>query len=644
MRVLLRLAISLIRAGGWLRAGSVAGAHVLGVAILLGAQALPDAVHPGGLADNPVARNQFTAIVGVLVVPVAILLLTVGRMSSGVRDRRLASLRLLGMSTGRSVIVAALENAIVALAGSLAGLAAFLALTPAVERWVAAGPAWFVAPLRTTPTTAALTIAGVVALSVVVATAPMGRLLTDPRSERTESARRTPSPWRLVLLVPTTAVLGWLTQVDLVTTSNKTVALALLTGGLLGAVTIALAAPVLASWAARVLVRRRSTGLLLAGRAIQVAPASASRLVAGIGVVVYLVMASAAVLGAFQSTPQYRYAEQVLTDGPQEIRVMTAGADTRPPIEDLDAVADHLMTVEGVHGWVPDYVAVDAQCDPASSGAPCAEIFIGTCEQLQLLIVAEGCRDDRAAAVEWLPSDRSIDEIGVPPDVDDLGGVVELRTLDEEWLAVPLDAEPIRYDPEATLEEWVYPSQIGVFVPIDLVREEIGEPARITMIADGGTAVQAEVITMAEQLGMEAWAYPTWDYDEVLRVRTVVWTLCAIVVGIGLFALALTSVDRALERRRAVARQVAIGVPLRVLRTGQVLQTLIPLLASLALALPCGWLLFEAYRHVVELPVIPARDVLTVFLAATAIGTVVVSAVTLPLTRSRLTADLLRTE
>jgi len=56
-------------------------------------------------------------------------------------------------------------------------------------------------------------------------------------------------------------------------------------------------------------------------------------------------------------------------------------------------------------------------------------------------------------------------------------------------------------------------------------------------------------------------------------------------LGLGLLGLVMAAVDRVLERRRAVAALVVVGVPLRTLRWAQVLLLLIPLMAGAAPAI-----------------------------------------------------------
>ncbi len=173
---------------------------------------------------------------------------------------------------------------------------------------------------------------------------------------------------------------------------------------------------------------------------------------------------------------------------------------------------------------------------------------------------------------------------------------------------------------------------------------------RVDAVAVGGVEVQRRVAAWAEGRGYVASPYPRTDYDGIQGWRTAALTLCGVVVGVGLLVLALTAADRARERCRPVARLVAIGVPPRVLRVGQVVQTLVPTVVTAALALGSGVVALAAYlteataaTEARATTLIDARS-WVVLLAAVSAGMLLVGLATVPLIRTRMTPDLLRQE
>lgn len=90
-----------------------------------------------------------TAIVLAVALPVVALAATIGRLSASLRDRRLANLRLLGLTPLQPRVVAATEVGLAAVAGTAIGLIAFFALRPVLASADLAGREWSAAALQT---------------------------------------------------------------------------------------------------------------------------------------------------------------------------------------------------------------------------------------------------------------------------------------------------------------------------------------------------------------------------------------------------------------------------------------------------------------------------------------------------------------
>lgn len=615
---------------------AILGGTTVAEALLLTTAGVPAALYGAQVPVDAQERARIWAVLAFSAVPALVLLLTATRASAAARDRRLAALRLLGLSAPRTAVVAATENGLQSLVGALAGVGLFLAAAPIVTTLVGAGPGWFQAPLRATTTAVLLSVAGVVAASAVLSVLSVRSLLTRPITARSEGAPRPQNPWRLALLAAAVLVLTPLAVFGSRTAWMQTTAgLALLSAGAIaGALAIYATTPLVTAALARRLGTRAGPATLLAARSVENEPGSTARLVAGLGVTVYLVIAALTVLTAYESAPQFRYAAQTIGDGPQIIHVTTTQGGG---ISDRELAA--LTAVPGVDAVVPTYSSANPPCT-ADGCSP--RVIIGTCDDLTRVMAVTGCHDDRAGLISSTES-----TVGAQPPLDpDPASAPATLTLAvgprEEVLQVRLRPALIQ-DAAATARRWVYPSTYQVFVPRSLAQAAGLAPDGADVIATGGTDVQ-QAVALAAATSLSVTPYPLWDYDQVMRVRTAVTALCALCITVGLLSLAMTAADRALEHRHTVARLVAVGTPPRTPRAAQLQQTLTPLVAATLLAGALGALLARAFAAIAGWPALTGTTQLALVLTATVIGAALVATTTLPLLRTRLTPDLLRRE
>ncbi|MEL7976962.1 FtsX-like permease family protein [Isoptericola sp. F-RaC21] len=644
MSATLALGLRLVRAGGPLRAWSIAAGNAVGVVLLLVAVSLPAAIYPDPV-ERAFARVQLAGIDLFLLLPAVVLLVTVGRLSSGVRDRRLAALRMIGVAPGRVRAVAAVENGALALAGAVVGAVATVLAAPAASRAVVDGPGWLTQPLDVSWPAAAATVAAVAVLSVVVGTgATWNREL--PGRARSEATARVPRPWRLVVLALGLSSLGLLALAEPGSLTGYDTGL-FLGGAAVTVVGIALVTPLVTSWVARVLVRSRGVVAVLAGRSVQVDAAGASRVVAGLGAATFLAIGALAVIGAFENTPQYRYALQSVEDGPQKIWLDATNLDEDPDATLEPGALRGLTRVPGVLGVVPSRGA-SLPCDPEVDTGACGSVFVGTCAELALVAAQTGCSDQRAA---WLVPDRTdvenVGDLGYAAGRDPSTPIVlttDEADPDAPQATIQTSGPPVVVDVAEQSDRWIYGSGDIAFVPVAQAPEAFQAFSRADVVAAGGVDVQQRVAAWAEAQGYTAWPYPVDDVEEVDRVRAAVLTLAGLALGVGLLVLALTATDRAVERRRAVARQVMVGVPGGVLRAGQLVQVLVPVTISAALGAGCGLVLARAYARMGGIDDLlgPGRWGLAVALVVG--GGVLVALATVPLIRTRITPELLRRE
>ena len=643
----LDLAWRLARAGGRFRTVAVVAGNAIGTTLFLLTLAIPAAIRDPRQEITSDERLLAMSVVVFLCLPITVLLMSIGRLSASTRDRCLASLRMLGLSPARTRLVAGLENGILSGIGAILGLAASLGVVPLVEA-AATGQGWLLQPLGLSWASTGLVCAGLVLLSMVVSLAPTRSLQRGPMQVRRIGVTARPSVWRVFPLVAGAGVL--VTVLALPTTtenpviSQATMAYMMLTGAFLAGIGLLIALPVAVRGVAD-LITRHSGGVMarLAARRLQAEPASTVRTVAGLTIAVFLITGATGVLAAFQALPQYATARQAYEEGPQYHLIImrpASYADTGT-IEDAEALpstkvlARQLQDTAGVQAVIPHYSIESTGCEP-SDGGSCGNVFVGTCAQFALLQTVPGCRDDTVSLINssWSPRHTP--------------GRYETITL------VNGNGKTATVTPSATIlvaddEAWARSSsQASLFVPLTSpqIAPILGNPTAFNVLTGPGQAPRTTVKVIADRLGVEVHLEDLEVYQGVQGYQLLLSTLAAIVLGIGLLAVLITTIDRAIERRRQVASQVALGVPIRVLRGSQLLQTLLPLWLGLVAAIGLGYLTVLAYLKMgaADTPVAAPTDTIATMAVAALVGAAVVGAATLPGIGARLSPDLLRRE
>jgi hypothetical protein len=636
----------LARAGGRFRTIAVVAGNAIGTTLFLLTMAIPAAVRDPHQAITSDERLLAMSVVVFLCLPITVLLMSIGRLSASTRDRRLASLRMLGLSPARTRLVAGLENGILSGLGAILGLAASLGVVPLVEA-AATGQGWLLQPLGLSWASTGLVCAGLVLLSVVVSLAPTRSLQRGPMQVRRVGATARPSLWRVLPLVAGAGVL--VTVLALPTTtenpviSQATMAYMMLTGAFLAGIGLLIALPVAVRGVAD-LVTRHSGGVMarLAARRLQAEPASTVRTVAGLTIAVFLITGATGVLAELQALPQYASARQAYEEGPQHHLIIARPANNTDAgsQKDTDALrstkvlARQLQDAAGVQSVIPSYsIGVAGSC-----GSPedfCGNVFVGTCADLALIQPVQGCRDDTVSIITTpLAGIPSVERqsLGLVNGAGNTATVTPSHTIlvtsDKAW------ARSF--------------SQASLFIPVTSpqIAPILGNPTAFDVLTGPGQAPRTTVKAIADRLGVEVHLEDLEVYQGVQGYQLLLSTLAVIVLGIGLLAVLITTIDRAIERRRQVAGQVALGVPIRVLRGSQLVQTLVPLWLGLVAAVGLGYLTVLAYLKLgaADAPVAAPADTIVSMAVAALMGAAVVAAATLPGIGRRLTPDLLRRE
>jgi hypothetical protein len=159
---------------------------------------IPDAVpvtaFGASSSDLLMVYRQLTYVAAALLVfPVASLLGASARLTAARRAERLATLRLLGASTGQVTVAAVAEVTLIAIGASVVGVVLQWTVAPALAAIDLAGSAWFAADLRPEPATVAGIVAGVAVLALLSALGGMREVVIGPlgvvRRQRPGSAR-----------------------------------------------------------------------------------------------------------------------------------------------------------------------------------------------------------------------------------------------------------------------------------------------------------------------------------------------------------------------------------------------------------------------------------------------------------------------
>lgn len=332
-----------------------------------------------------------------------------------------------------------------------------------------------------------------------------------------------------------------------------------------------------------------------------------------------------------------------MEQGPQRLDVFGATPDGQQAALDPELAAS-ITSLPGVLS-VQERMSVElTSCRDTSMQGRCDSIFVGTCDQLTSAMTVTGCRDDQAAWINSINVGEWADYFVEQPELT--GELTVSERSDEGATAAPeftfeLGA-PLTHDVTATADRLGSPPSVEIFVPTSIAREWGIPVYSLAVVAEVG--VGADVMRVARAAGADAMFPASWEYQRVMTTRVTTWILLTLAIVIALLTFALASVDQAKATRRGRARLVAIGVPAPLLRRSQLTANLLPLGSAVVLAVGLGLLGAVTFADSAELPLAIEPRVLGAMLGLVLVGSLLVSAATLPLTRTRLRAEDLREE
>ncbi len=325
----MELGARLARSGGRFRLVSVVAGCAVAVVVLTLAWELLEALYPVRLGEGFSFERTVTAsMLGLLVGPVVALLLALGRLSSGTRDRRLASLALLGVGQRRLALVAAAENVLPAIAGAFAGVVLYLAIRPLAHLLFRDA----LAADLPVGSRLGLVVLGVVGLSVLLAIVS-ARSAARPLQRRSEAAPARPGWWRLAPAVVTLGLLGALFTIPPRSLGNTELQVLVFAAAGACVLTVLLTTPLVSAWVARGLVRTAGPSATLAGRSIQVRGPSTARRIGALGVAVFVTLCGlGGGSGSGRAIPSWRTTSARWSRGRRSSRSMAARTSQPPTL------------------------------------------------------------------------------------------------------------------------------------------------------------------------------------------------------------------------------------------------------------------------------------------------------------------------
>jgi len=546
-------------------AADLPGGGVPGAGFGTGAAAGPPAVGSGTLGI------ELALLVGV---PGALSLLTVSRLGSRTRERRLAALRLVGVGRTALLVMAATENLVPALAAAAAGVGAFTVFIHTAAGTSLLGTPYFLTQAMPSVVTMSVVVAGLLTAAGVLGTAGMRRSLRDAVAARRGSVG---GPGTLLLLLPLPAGLGMLATFTFLSANGRHVkssGLVVLSIALASAGAISVLRP-LVSLLAGVLHRRsRSLSMRLACARLRLEPAGTLRVLAGLCALVLVAGFGQAVLFSIKAASGISRSA---------LRVDVSGAGLQDPQQ-----RTRVANLSGLVRLSMEHSRI-AQTPTADPGS--ADYYAQTSGAYA---VYASCREIRRAVDQALPTcqdgstyrllDADVYEARAP----DLAARARLI------FAAPGGLEQILQTPTATL-----PIR-GLFAN-DLLPDEsvlitdAAEPAhgwsqdslfRFALPTSGSGLERFEAAVAAISPSAQV-VVVNQDLSklELYRIHRATVDLGLVLgLGLGLLAFIVASADSAREHRRITTLLTIIGTPGRTLRQARTRQVLLPLAIGLPLS------------------------------------------------------------
>lgn len=600
----LRLAIT---PAARVRSGLLLLAAALGTVVLLVVLAAGRYELAAATAYQAEMPRLVLAVVLAVTLPCVALLATVGRLSAAIRDRRLANLRLMGLTPTQTRLVAAAETGGAAIVGSVLGWLAFTLLRPTLVAHPFTAREW---DDRFAPTTLdqLLVLLAVSLVVVLTALLPTRSGSRDALAISRRADRKPPGWWRLLPLVLGVVCLGLLLAQGHSTDEAETNRQAVLffAGVALTGLGIVLVLPALVR-----LITRAARSLPLgpaariAVRRLEAQPAGVARVVGALLIGLFLVTGARYVLVAFESTPQYVAAAHHL-EVEQQVEVGARGRDVPDTLAEIESL-------DGIRGVVDLPTLVFGRGGQQAVVATCADLG-------RLGADVSGCRDGEAMWLDDHTPGFMRDNYPRLADATTITWSDRPGARGEAVVTLPIDLRPVDLGPG-----WdAGPVYADLVIPPAFVNELPPTTHHsLVVLAPPGR----DLVDRLSDLGLGL-SHPGYeDYDFVATMRSIIWSVAAVVLGVGLLALAIAAIDRATQRRRELVSLRLVGLGPGVLRRAQWLEAAVPVALGTVLAIALGALAGAAFLTLDEAVTMPWAATWRLMLAAL-VGSAVVAGLT----------------
>ncbi|MFF1542550.1 FtsX-like permease family protein [Streptomyces sp. NPDC058291] len=569
------------------------------------------------------------SLAGVVLLPLAVFLSVCARLSAASRARRLAALRLLGLSRKGVQRVNAAETLAAALLGAVFGLGAYSVVNQLVSRAGLPGFKWYAEDGSLSWNTFLVCLVGCPGLAWLVGRASARKAVANPLAVRRSAVDKPTRLWSLLPLVPGMGiVVGYCVMgaTGHVPTDTSFSAILMPLAVVLVGTGLVLSLPLLSSSLARKVASvARSLALSLAMRRNEVEPGGALRVATGLVLLVYAASLSQGVLIELSQVSK--------NTAPVQLYTMALDGMSH---EKEQAVTE----VSGVTGHA---ILADSWTDPDSREWPeSISAVIATCEQLRRMAsVTKNCVEGHSARL--MIQGFTDDEFSKP------GKSFPFRLQNSKgkhrFVSVQVPSRTMRYHDDTAAQ---IPSSGAVLVPPSTLPAGYRPEGRATLALVSSSA-PATVRSVLEGV---AKVDPTIEVDTdgvdatALQQITVIKSLlgAGMVLGliIGLAAYLVAATDRAVERRPQVTALTLLGARPRTLRAVQVTQVVLPLAVGLVLAVVTGKMAESSYLVTGGGAVFWDGAGLPLLLAS-ALGVVVLAALgSLPLIGRRIDPELIR--
>lgn len=540
-----------------------------------------------------------TVVAGALVFPLLMFIGTATRLAAARREQRFAAMRLVGATPGQISTISAVESAIAAVTGVVAGFVGYLLLRPVLVTLPFTGAPFAPGDLSLGITDVLLVAVGVPVAAAVAAQVALRRVRISPLGVTRRVTPRPPRAYRLIPLVVGIAELAYFIGRRPATTDGQSVAF--LSGVLLTMVGLVAAGPWLTMVGSRLLARRtQRPSTLVAARRLADNPRAAFRAVSGLVLALFVTTVAIGVMTTIVANRGGPQSSRMAGDT-MALTLWGDQADLNQPSATTPPGPDGVPTgMQGIPGVRSVTVTRAAPAGATSSG--------GTVEHPFAMPALLSCADlSRTPAFGRCEAGAGV--AAVTPDLLAWGATTTPSTV---WPTASVSLDVLRQLPVLS----------------------------IVVDTDGSTSAIERVRT-AFELAYPRHRFPATDADfHADTSRTLAgWQQLANVVVLASIAIAGCSLAVSVagglsERKRPFSLLRLTGVPLGVLRRVITLESAVPLLAAAVVAIGAGLLAAHLFlRAQMDYSLRPPGATYYISVAAGLLASLAIIAATLPLLR-----------